>query len=285
LVGLTFFQSNYFYGDLEHIDALIAALEKRGIGVIPAFGWPLKAAQPFLIQDGHPVIEMLFCLNLLMPSAENANLLTQYGIHAINLMTTTETFAHWSAATLGLPPGRTALQLGTPERTGATEPILIATTEKTPDGKSILIPVAERVEMAASRAERWIALRHKSNADKRVALVYFNNPPGKGMLGASYLNLFPSLLNILKALQTEGYSTSAELPGEERLKELLLLSGRNVGSYAPGEFDALIHDGHATLLPLERYKEWYAQLPQAFRERTEKTWGKTLGCETHDRPP
>jgi cobaltochelatase CobN len=274
LVGLTFFQSNYFYGDLEHVDALIAALEKRGIGVIPAYGWPLRAAEPFLIQDGHPVIEMLFCLNLLMPSSENANLLTQYGIHAINLMTTTETFAHWSTAVLGLPPGRTALQLGTPERTGATEPILIATTEKTPDGQSILIPVTERVEMAASRAERWIVLRHKNNADKRIALVYFNNPPGKGMLGASYLNLFPSVINILKALQMEGYSTSAELPGEERLKELLLLSGRNVDSYAPGELDALIHDGHATLLPLERYQEWYAQLPQAFRERTEKTWGK-----------
>lgn len=57
-------------------------------------------------------------------------------------------------------------------------------------------------------------------------------PPGKGTLGASYLNLMPSLANILARLQKEGYTIDGAVPDEATLKELMLLSGRNVGDYA-----------------------------------------------------
>lgn len=272
-VGLTFFQTNLFFGDLAHIDALIAALEARGIAVIPAYGWPLKASQPFLFEGDRPAVELLFCLNLLMPSPENANFLADYGIHAINLTTTTESFEEWSSSRQGLPPGRVSLQLGTAERTGATEPILVATTRKLPDGTSELVPVPERIESAAARAERWLALAHKANGDKRVALVYFNNPPGKALLGASYLDLFPSLTNILGALGREGYFVGDGVPTRDELTRLLLLSGRNVGDYAPGELDAMVRTGHVALLPLEQYEAWYRTLPVAFRRATERVWG------------
>lgn len=272
-VGITFFQTNHVFGDLAHVDALIDALERRGIAVIPSYGWPLKASQPFLFDGDRPAIELLFCLNLLMPNPENARFIEEHGVHAINLTTTTETFEQWSSSERGLPPGRVSLQLGTPERTGATQPILIATTRKRPDGSSELVPVPERVESAASRAERWLALRHKENASKRIALIYFNSPPGKGTMGASYLDLFPSLDGILATLARNGYLVGDAMPSAEELQELLMLTGRNVGNYAPGELDALTRSRRVVLLPMSRYERWYRELPQAFRGATEKAWG------------
>jgi len=258
LVGIAFFGQNQVYRDTAHIEALIAALERRGLGAVPVFAWPLRQAEPLLIAEGRPVVRLLFCLNLLMPNPDNTRFLEQYGLHAINLITTRETYAQWKASRRGLPPERIPIQVGTAERSGASEPILLAATED-----NLLAPVPERIEAAASRAARWVALGSKPNGSKRVAIIYFNNPPGKGTLGASYLNLLPSLSNVLAALQKAGYQVDGRIPNEEQLKRLL----------EPGKPEELLAAGHAALLPMEQYERWYAELPADFRTFTEKTWG------------
>ncbi len=273
LVGLTFFRTNYAYRDLAHIDALIAALERRGVGVVSVFAWPMRKAEPFLISDGQPVVKLILAMNLLMGNPDDAVFLNQYGLRAINIATTTEDRATWKASLSGLPSQRLGSQINSPERGGATEPILIATTEKTGTA-SRLEPLPERIEDAAARAARWIALMTKPNSEKRLAIIYYNNPPGKGTLGASYLNLIPSLAQVLERLHKEGYRTDARPPTGEQLKRLMMMAGRNVGDSAPGELDALVRDGHVALLPMERYQEWYATLPGEFRALTEKTWGR-----------
>ncbi len=275
LVGITFFRANYAYGDVAHIDALTAALERRGIGAVAVFAWPLRNAEPLLFVEGKPAVRLLLCLSLPMGNADDAAFLQQHGLRAINLATTTESFAAWSGSNAGLPSHRLGTQIISPERAGATEPLLIATTE-TPGGGGAarLVPVPERVEAAAARAARWVALGAKPNHEKRLAVIYYNNPPGKATLGASYLNLIPSLVNMLERLREEGYLVDTRTPDEEQLKSMLMLAGRNVGDYAPGELDALLREGHAALLPLQRYLEWYRELPGEFRALTEKTWGR-----------
>ena len=274
LAGITFFSANYVYGDLAHIDALIEALERRGVGAVAVYGWPLKEAEPFLVEAGKPVVDVLLCLNLLMQNPENADWLAVHELHAINLVTTTESFETWSTSRTGLPPARLPVQVGNPEKTGATEPVLIATTEKEQsEGDGRLRPVPDRIEAAAERAWRWIQLRRKNNFEKKVALIYFNNPPGKGTLGASYLNLFPSLVTLVETLEAAGYSVAGRPPSESKLKELLMASGRNVGEYAPGELATLEQSGHVTKLPLTQYRQWYDELPREFREAVEKAWG------------
>ena len=47
------------------------------------------------------------------------------------------------------------------------------------------------------------------NKDKRIAIIYYNYPPGKEMIGASYLNVLPkSLWQILRRLEKDGYDAS-----------------------------------------------------------------------------
>lgn len=254
------------------MDALIRALEKRSLTPVAAFGWPLTRVEPYFVQDGVAAIELVMLVDPVMPSAENTRFLQKYGLHAMNLLTTTATEAEWRASRTGLPAGRLPILIGNPERSGITEPMLIAA--KADDGAGRLVPIPAQVERAADRAARWVRLRRTPNAEKRVALLYYNNPPGKATLGASYLDLIPSLRNVVERLRSEGYAVGSELPPADQLKELLLLTGRNVGEHAPGEVEILVREGRVELLPVRRYEEWLRELPEEFRREVTRVWGE-----------
>ncbi len=271
-VGILFFRGFLDHDETAPLDALIRALESRSLAPVAVFGWPLNKAEPLFTREGKAVVDLLMLLDPVMPSAENGQFLERHGLHAINLLTTAATEAEWRRGESGLPPGRLPIQVGNPERYGASEPILIAAAApKAEGGKPV--PIQPQIELAAARAARWIALRVKPNSEKRLALIYFNNPPGKATLGASYLDLIPSLRNVVARLREEGYQTGDSLPDPERLKQLLLLSGRNVGEYAPGELEALLREGHAALLPVSRYEKWFAEMPKEFQQQVVRVWG------------
>ena len=87
LAGILFYQTNYKVRDLEHIDALIAALEKRGIGAVPVFGWPVPELVPLLGEPGRSPLRLLYCFNLGFAQASDSETLERYGLHVIDLMT------------------------------------------------------------------------------------------------------------------------------------------------------------------------------------------------------
>ncbi|MDW8131938.1 MAG: cobaltochelatase subunit CobN, partial [Bryobacterales bacterium] len=272
-VGLQFFKLLLDHCKTAPVDAMIRALEQRGLTPVAAFGWPLSRVEDYFVRDGVPVVELVMLLDAVMPSLANTQFLEKYGLHAMHLITTSATEAEWRASRSGLPPGRLPVLIGNPERSGVTEPMLIATTEATPEGTR-LVPLRGQIELAADRVAQWVRLRRTPNAEKRLALIYYNNPPGKATLGASYLDLIPSLRNVLARLREEGYRTGDELPDAEALKNMLLLTGRNVGEYAPGEVENLVREGRAVLLPVQRYQEWFRQLPDEFQRGVKRVWGE-----------
>ena len=90
-------------------------------------------------------------------------------------------------------------------------------------GLSIVVrrPIAARVTLAVQRALRYGALAGKPNGEKRLAVVFYNYPPGKAGIGASYLNVAESLANILQRLRREGYDVGdGDLSGDALLTEL-----------------------------------------------------------------
>ena len=73
------------------------------------------------------------------------------------------------------------------------------------------------------------------NRDKKVVIIYYNHSQGKQNIAAAYLNVFRSIQEILACLKKEGYSIESEdRLTEEYIKETILNSGRNIGSWAPG---------------------------------------------------
>jgi cobaltochelatase CobN len=274
LVGILFFHTSYKNRDLAHIDALIAALEREGIGAVPVFGWPVSTLEPLLRTEAGCPLRLLFALNLSFSKPDDMAMFERLGLHVINLMTTRRALAEWQDSPQGMEPSRVSFQLAAPERAGATEPILIAATEDAGDGlTSRTEPIPERIEAAVRRARRWLVLQAKPNAEKRVAFIYFNSLPGKGSIGASYLDVFPTLVTLLERLRDEGYRVSYPIPDKRQLMELLERSGRNVEAWAPGELERMLEQGHLALVPMKKYRTWFAALPERFRRAVLAGWG------------
>ena len=274
LVGILFYQTNYKLRDLAHIDALVEALEKWGIGAVPIFGWPAASLGPLMEVDGKTPLRLLMALNLGFNKTEDGDLFDRLGLHVIQLLTTSETEAQWTQSARGITPDRLATQVAGPERVGASEPILIASSEPDPEGEANRTrPIQERVDAAARRAQRWIALQDKPNGEKKIAFLYYNNPPGKGNLGASYLAVLPSMTRVLKELEKAGYRVGAPLPTERQLLEMIERSGRNIELWAPGELQDMVEKGGVVLVSMAKYNRWFAQLPRQFRESVNTFWG------------
>lgn len=274
MVALSFYSNAFKFGDLAHIDALIRKLEAAGIGVAPMFAGTLPDMAPLLDEDGRCPFRLLLAFNMTMSRPGHADVLSARGLRVIHLIATRESLAEWTQSKQGLPSDRIQLNYGSPERSGATEGTLIGVTEKDPvTGAGRTVPVPERVDALVARVRKWIGLQDKARFDRHVALVYYNNPPGKGNFGASYLNVPASLVEILRTLSDGGYRTGDRIPTERDLLATLDLCGRNVGEWAPGEVEELVTRGHATLLPVSRYREWFAKLPVEFRKAVNARWG------------
>ncbi len=272
--AVLFYQTNLKSRDTAHIDALIASIEKRGMLPVAVFGWPPPMAEPLLLRDGQPAVDLVFALNFGFAQPADAEFLARLNVHVIDLMTTRQTLAEWSESPQGLRMDQLAIQVAAPERAGATDPITFAATERSADGNSqVTVPIPERIDMAVRRAARWIALRHKPNHQKRIALLYYNNPPGKGNIGASYLDVPGSLAALLQRLRQEGYSTGDAVPSEKDLLQMLERAGRNIEQWAPGELDAIVAENQAVLIPVKQYRHWLSETPKEFQEALLRNWG------------
>ena len=183
----------------------------------------------------------------------------------------------WSASVQGISPAGISLQFSVPELSGLVEPTVIGVKERVSIEQGVktysYVPVQPLVQKLARRTARWHRLKQMANKDKKIVLIYYNHGAGKQNIGASYLNVFRSIREIIKAMQREGYTIEGHLT-EEKVMDLLLKSGRNIGSWAPDELDRLIREGNVVKIPLDQYKQWLAETPREFQEKVEKDWGR-----------
>ncbi|MBE9061123.1 magnesium chelatase subunit H [cf. Phormidesmis sp. LEGE 11477] len=182
--------------------------------------------------------------------------------------------ALWEQSLEGLPPVETLATVAFPELDGAIDPVLVyGLAGSDAAAGQITTPVKGRGRRLAGRILKRIALKHKTNAEKRVAVVIFNYPPSEGTLGsASFLDVFASVERTLLALQEEGYAVTP--PAPETLKKMFL----ERGLLHNGEFTSTqVSAKHAIRVPLQHYLSWYAQLPESLRQSTEAIFGEPPG--------
>lgn len=274
VAGITFYHTSYKTNDLAHIDALIAELEKQGIVPAAMCGWPPAQELPKIFNPSRHPLRLLYVMNYSFARPEDAQLLARVNVPAISLLTTRQTAQEWRVSPHGVGPEVLAQQVAAPERAGVTEPILIATSVTAPGSQErYLRPVAERIQMAVARGKRWLTLQTKPNAEKRIAMLYFNNPAGRGGIGASYLNVPGTIRVLLERLRDEGYHTSRETPSEKKLIELLESGGRNIEVWAPGELERMVKDQRLVLVSMTQYRRWLAALPTEFQAMLDRHWG------------
>lgn len=265
---------------------IIHALEKEGINALPVFGRPPyheSLRKYFLDGKGNPRVQIIcgFSFRFLRGfDEETKSILRQINAPIfMPLLAHSITIDQWQESGAGISPMRVAWQVCTPEQNGAIEPSMVggkaaARLKGMTDVVYDTVPMPDSIDFLIRRMKAWHRLQVKPNREKRIAILYWNHPPGKQNVGASYLNLFRSISNILPAMKKNGYKIEGRLPAEEEIKEKILLSGRNVGSWAAGELEKLIADEGLIRIPVSRYKEWFRGLDPDFQQEVIRQWSR-----------
>ncbi len=214
-VGLLVMRSYVLAENVAHYDGVIAALEAKGLRVVPAFASGLDArpaVERFFLRDGRPSVDAVVSLtgfSLVGGPAYNdaraaEELLARLDVpyiaaHALEF----QTLQQWDTDTRGLTPVEATMMVAIPELDGATSPLTFG--GRGADGQ--MAAHGERVARLAGRVARLVALRRSRRAERRVAIVLFNFPPNAGATGtAAYLSVFESLHRTLRGMAEAGYA-------------------------------------------------------------------------------
>jgi magnesium chelatase subunit H len=130
-----------------------------------------------------------------------------------------QTIEAWRDSWTGLNPVQAGMQIAIPEIDGATEPFVYGGMSQV---SASPLPLEDRCRRIARRLAKWNRLQTAPRSEVKLALTVFCFPPNKGNTGtAADLDVFPSLQEMLKRLQAEGYSVEVPESADE-LRERLL---------------------------------------------------------------
>jgi magnesium chelatase subunit H len=282
VVGLLLMRSYVLSRDSAHYDAVIAAIEARGLKVIPAFAGGLDArpaVNNFFLKDGKPTVDAVISLtgfSLVGGPAYNdakaaEELLASVDVPYISANATEfQPLEQWEASERGLMPVETTMMIAIPEIDGATGPILFAGRSSTigPDGLQEMQPHLERVDMLARRVARIVAMRRTERSERRIAITLFNFPPNGGATGtAAFLAVFESLYHTLEGLKAAGYQV--ELPENvDALRDRVLKGNADRYGTDANVVDRISADDHV------RRERYLAEI--------EAQWGPAPGRQQSD---
>ncbi len=279
-VGLLLLRSYVLAGNAGHYDGVIAALEARGLRVIPAFAAGLDqrpAIERFFLRDGAPTVDAILSLtgfSLVGGPAYNdsdaaSEILARLDVpylaaHPVEFQSLEE----WEKSAQGLGPVEAAMMIAIPELDGATGPICFGGRSQKAESRHDMTAHAERAATLAERIARLVALRRSARSHRRVAIVLFNFPPNSGAVGtAAFLSVFQSLHNTLQALAGAGYDVSPP-PDVEALRRAIV-----EGNAAQYGTDANV----AARIPADEHVRREPHLREI-----ERCWGPAPGKQNSD---
>lgn len=237
-VGLLFYGGMHFGQSVVPARAYTRELKEREMNVLPVFavsGYNLAAISDYFFENNAPAVDAMiyiqwFQLTTFTGDDPNAGITALQRL-GVPVFCSCPMFGRevdkWADDDQGLSPVEIMTTVILPELDGMIEPLpaaglvesesaVVAGTLKT------VVPIADRIERACRRIEKWIALRRKQNPEKRVAFIIYDNPPGEDNLGsAGYIDTFASLKAVFSEMERQGYTVSS-LPENEALHEYLL---------------------------------------------------------------
>lgn len=281
-VGVLMMRSYVLSGNAAHYDGVIAALEAKGLNVVPAFAAGLDsrpAIDRYFIQDGKPTVDAVVSLtgfSLVGGPAYNDARAAEETLAALDVPYIAahpvefQTLEQWQSDPRGLTPVEATMMVAIPELDGAICPTTFGGRSGAGSAESRRDMVAhpERAATLATRVARLVTLRRTAIAERKVAIVLFNFPPNSGATGtAAYLGVFASLHNTLRAMADAGYRV--DVPNTVDALRLQLLEGNAARHGASANVAArIMTDDHV------RRQRWLPEI--------EKQWGPAPGRHQSD---
>ena len=295
VVGISFYRAHRLSGNLRFIDALIEALERRGLDVLPVYTASLRAldgagrpaALSLFFHEGRPLIDALINTTAFAtgevsadgahPGGGSGAWLAQLDVPVFQAIVSGMERASWESASRGLAPLDTAMNVVLPEFDGRILTVPLSFKEKRRErGVEVIeyAPVPDRVERIAGLVAAQVRLRRLPREARRIAFVLTNSNAKAAQIGnAVGLDAPASLLKLLRVMREAGYRIE-ELPesSDELMHSLI-----DRGCYDLDHLTAEQCRLAAGRVEAKRYQGWLEQLPGVLRERMCAQWGTPPG--------
>lgn len=289
-IGILFYTQRYQTKDTDDLEAVIEALEKRGLGAITILtsgSESMKNMEHHFMSNGSAIVEAI--ISFLFFRIEGGPLGGDYDafidlssrinvpiMKYLNMGYTT--VEEWKGKNEGMAPLETTITVILPELDGLIEGVLISGhKDLSEDGKTIRVmqPIEDRVERAVERTAKWVKLRNLKNSEKKVAFVLFNYPPGKDNVGnAGNLDTFESLIRLFDRMKKEGYDISGY--PKTRQEFIRLMVKKNLVNLSNWTGLQKIKE-NAFKIPVSSYLEWFNEIPEVNRKDICEQWGEPPG--------
>jgi cobaltochelatase CobN len=301
VVGIAFYRAHRLSGNLRFVDALVEALERRGLRALPVYTSSLRAlnaegksaALSFFQGPSGPRIDALinttsFAIGDINPHGPtlpgwSIEAMAELDVPVFQAMVSGMELAQWQGMSRGLNPLDTAMNVVIPEFDGRIVTVPVSFKEKRQSGGMEIVeyaPLADRVERVAGIVAAQVRLRRLPPAQRRIGFIFTNSNSKASQIGnAVGLDAPASLLELLRAMQAAGY----EIAGLPESGTALIHALVDRGSYDAAHLTAAQCAEAVGRVSAARYSQWFDELPGSLRERMLAQWGRPPGdAYVHD---
>ncbi|MCP5268837.1 MAG: cobaltochelatase subunit CobN [Zoogloeaceae bacterium] len=268
VIGIALHQTYIASEQTAFIDDLIARIEAAG-AVPLAWYAPVMGPQAGLLKvNGQLVADAVINTQIVLDPEGRKKELAALGIPFIQALSYRRgDEADWRADPQGVPLMDIPFFLAQGEYAGISDAIIAGAQQKG-DEQVTVIPAQSAA--VVNKAVNLVRLQRLPNAEKKLAVMFWNYPPGEKNLSASYLNLPRSLAATLTSLKAAGY----DAPPEEEAVLINNLQQLLSPFYRDGTLPRLLRNGLAEKMPVATYRDWLSKQAEPVRRELAERWGE-----------
>ena len=253
-------QSFWVTHDTRVVDAEVRALQRHGVNAVVIFG-DRQEQNEKLIAETHPDLLVEDRHGAMWNSRDVLAKLDVPYLRPVSMLG--YTLEEWRNDPRGMSARDVGMFLTLQESWGTIEPVLVGGMQVNISGFRLHEPEAGGVDRFAGRAAAWLNLRRKPNAQKKIAIIYYNKGLGKddlmrGSPTGAFLDGPESLVRFLPALKQAGFTLDRTPASAGQLIDWIRSGARNVGPWNRGDLARMVEQGKPALVPLSLYRKWFA---------------------------
>ena len=297
--ALLFYRAHWVSQNVEFIDTVLYALERRGCNALPVFCSSLREDDGAIFRkylmdgEGRATVDVVVCTqsfamsqnrgpHVANSSDENwdVDVLESLDRPILQAIVATEPQATWEERDIGLSPLDTAMNVALPELDGRVITAPVSFKESVSQNGAWAgelrryVPNLERADSVAALAARYAKLRGTPVSERKVAIVLSNYPTKASRLGnAVGLDTPASAINLLHAMKDAGY-TVEDIPddGDDLMRRLIERCTYDADFLTPEQMR------HAEgRVSAGQYRAQFDDLPSDVQDSMRADWGEPPG--------
>lgn len=262
-----------FGSSRDYLDELIGTLEESGFNVYPISAMTRRLE---FLTEIKPQAVIYFAHGRFGGDPAIA-WLKEHNVPIFSPLIVSEEYSDWLQDKQGMWGGYLSQTVVTPEIDGTILPFALVTLRENKQGFKEFHTIPEHLPDFCSLLHRYVKLQTMSNADKRIALFYFKGP-GQNSLVAQGIEVVPSLYNVLKYLQSQGYDLTGLPDTEEAFAKDLMSRGALYNNYAEGNKQMMLHSNYPAFVSTQELTQWIDDtFPPALKDSIETRYGAIPG--------